>query len=1494
MKPFRGRGGSSIRGKSNGAKVSAPLPLNLPSRRHEKGGHDVSLVSSSSSWGSPSAPSTAVLGSAPSTGSSPTVDGTSPLLTTAPQGQANDSPQPDAQGGSPFQKATPRAWGAVAQTSDSNLAEYPTAAEAAKKAQEHQGEHHQHQGNGNLNHTSNSTSAAKPTTGITSSGEPMAKTVSAMSGGDNWDEADDDEGVDFLNAEAIEFADGSVVVAAAVAQTIETPDEAGATTQKPSSTLQPPSTSKPIASHHPLSSHPTEERVVDRGDVDFNRSLPNRTPPTAGHSLYQPNHEQGSRFGSHDRGHPSLWQGGPGDRRPSSDRTQGYHNQRRESFGNRDHSGPPRRDSYDRREPPNRSGSYSRDRDMAYRDNDYGLDRRLSHDRQSQGMDRFSDRPPRDYQVLSRSKDGSLERSGYFGQGSHPNSHLGPYDRSGPSDRAGPLDRVDPQHRVGPHDVPSFGHRGFGHHQQSPSADQGYVGSPRGKDGHDSRLNSHGHMVPPGAVEYDRPAQVSEEQREAMKAAADDARRRRQEEEAKYEEARARAKAKADELAKKAEEAKLAKEKAEQEAREKEEELAAKERQELEATKVKEREAAEAERLANLPAMVKEFGNPNLRPHMLELTDDEQKDALAKWQALPGRLAKEDADRAAQNKEKRLLEAEQKTQAANALPAPITAATSSTASTAPVVGPWRRGQPLPKAKAEPEANVDSSASAKARKDEKVSELVKSASPSTQGIVHEPRVEQLDKVMHRIEESFQSRGNSVQAMEANMKRPADHSEQTTQINIATIDGVEKDKGSQLDQTPSAAAQAKAPVKEKSRNAKASRAERSSGDTSTWRKDDKVTGIKDEANTIGDSAAKYSAEAGKAMAPTASAPRPIGNGRMSRSAAAAYSKGNYPAKVNGANGAVKIADITRIHARLSLQSAGDQELEPSNKGGAEDKSGDHSASTKSEASKPGASAKRNSLSASSPATIFPVNVEKAARNRGSMSFMVESEIDPPHIVDTAPAGVTTVVKSPLESSAASENQDLSTKEGPNQAWNHVSEDQHFKTTAHPQSHGGTHIAVPHTMGMIPAGPNMHMFDASVNRGHGQHAQAIWGSTAGADATSQGGVGAGGTHPVMMAAPGVSGPAHPSQPYPVMMPPAYYLPGYPQPPYYYQRSMAPAPHMNAFPGAGMPPPFGTVPLSPGEARDSPELTSQASNAATSASSDLQSDASSQAAASPASSILGPHHWLPRFSVAGDAPPQQAIVSAGPFLVPAPTPQQANIMAAANINRVPQPRPYGHHPHPQMMHQQPLPSHSMKHPGRVQPSGPASLESSFQEGSGSPTTADGWSSGATLTSSNSTSTSPASSGGRNHGPGQIHSWAPGAGRAVSMGGVGGGPSGAYGNYQPMPHHVHPNSGRGGRGGYGNYHPSREFRPRGGYVGHLNQPHLQGHPSSYTYGHHHQQHGGQPLGASSGVSGSMDSSPSHSQQHSHQQPQNLATPQPPRVSHSAVVTPASTNTLSF
>ncbi|KAF9932140.1 hypothetical protein FBU30_008827 [Linnemannia zychae] len=1468
-----GRGGSSIRGKPNGAKVSAPLPLNLPSRRHEKGGHDVSLVSSGSSWGSPSAPSTAVLGTASSTSSSPPTGGASPLLTAIPQGTGGDSPQPDAQGGSPFQKTTPRAWGAVAQSSDSNLAEYPTAAEAAKKSQEHQGEHHKINA-ATQNTTTNSNSAVKSTTPIPTSGEPMAKTVSAMSGGDNWDEVDDDEGVDFLNAEAIEFADGSVVVAAVVAQTTDTPKDEEL--QQPISSPKPTTSQLSVSSQKPFNqqtsvNHQSEEKIVERGDVDFSRSLPNRNPSNMTHSLYHHNHEQSSRYGSHDRSHSSLWQGGPSDRRSSSDRGQSFHSgQRRESFGSRDHSGPPRRESYDRREPPIRSGSYSRERDMPYRDSDYGLDRRLSHDRQTYGADRFIDRPQRDYQLLSRSKDGSLDRSGSFGrsgtsdyQSSYSHSHSGPYDRSGHSDRGGPLDRG------GHHEFSPSGYRGYNYQQFSPNMENGPYDSPRSRDSHDSRLGSYTHLVPQGVVEYDRPAQVSEEQREAMKHSAEEARRRRQEEEAKYEEAKARAKAKADELAKKAEEAKLAKEKEEKAAKEKEE-REAKEREELEAKHTKAKEEAEAERLANVPATVREFGDPRQRPHILKPSEEEEKEAMAKWQALPGRLAMEESERKAQVKEKRRLE-EEKQKAVINHKVSSTSSNATTVSSTSAAGPWRRGQPLPKAKSDFHSQPESLSAPASKKDEKTVEDHQSSLPTSQGTIHKPAVEQLDKVMHRIEESFQSQGNSLQAVDANMKRPADQVEHAIQTSGSTADVADKDiVVLETGQISLDSANDKAPSKDVTKIASVSRGEKSTIDSTTWRKEDYKDSLKVESTIASDHSTMSNADETKVNSDITSKPQPIGNEKTSRSAVATYYKGNYPAKINRINGTAKIADITKIHARLSLQSAGDQILEPSNKSKIEGKAKELM-KVKREAAKLGSSSKRNSLSASSPATIFPINVEKAARNRGSMSFMVESEIDPPLKTDIK------ITEEPVLKSldTATTNREESTKEDSNQV-SVQSLDESQQSAAHNQQKHGAPLPM----------------DGSVN----QHAQPIWGGTTGVEAGNQGGVV--GAHTVIMAAPGVSGP-HPPQPFSVMIPQQYYLQGYHQHPYFFQRPLAPPPppHMNAFPGAAMHPPFGAVQISPADARGSPELIGQSQTVVPSGSTDAQNDVGSQVAASPSSSILGPHHWLPRFSVAGDAPPQQAIVSAGPgpFMVQAPTPQQAqaNIMAAANINRVPQPRPYSHPP--PMVHQQALPPHTLKQPGRVQTSGSASLESSFQEGSGSPTNADSWNSSAAITS-NPTSTSPGNSGNRAHGPGQMHSWTPGTGRAPPMGGVGSGPNGTYGNYQPMPHHIHPGGGRGGRGNYSNFHPSREFRPRGGHnVGHMNQQQIQGSPSSYSYGHQQQQHGNQPIGSSSSVTGSVDSSTSQTHQPAHQHAQHLAaTSQSSRSSHSAVTTPTSTNSLSF
>jgi hypothetical protein len=45
----------------------------------------------------------------------------------------------------------------------------------------------------------------------------------------------------------------------------------------------------------------------------------------------------------------------------------------------------------------------------------------------------------------------------------------------------------------------------------------------------------------------------------------------------------------------------------------------------------------------NLPITVKRLGNLNLRPHIHRLDEEEQKEALATWQALAKRLLKEDA-----------------------------------------------------------------------------------------------------------------------------------------------------------------------------------------------------------------------------------------------------------------------------------------------------------------------------------------------------------------------------------------------------------------------------------------------------------------------------------------------------------------------------------------------------------------------------------------------------------------------------------------------------------------------------------------------------------------------------------------------------------------------------------------------------------------------------------------------------------------------------------
>ncbi|KAI1315285.1 hypothetical protein EDD11_001017 [Mortierella claussenii] len=1461
MKSFRsGRGGSSLRGKANNTKVSAPLPVNLPSRRQEKAGYE-SLVSSGSSWGSPST-SPAVLGSssaaAGASSSSPVIEGATPLASagnasTAGQGgvSGGDSPQltdsnnntnsnnnvgnPNGNGsnnngtssaaGSPYQKPAPRAWGMVAHTPEQRLDEYPTAAEAAKKTQE---QHDLHQNHGHINSSSVS---GKRTIAPSSadSGEPMSKTMSALSSGaDNWDEADEDENVDFLNAEAIEFADGSVIVAEAVGHTVEThkDDEL---------------TSSPSASMGRR-----EERIVDRGDVDFSRAWPNRSQPNAGPSLYQPHPDSTPRYGTQDRSHPSLWQGAPADRRPSTERNPGYlPHQRRESFGNRDgylngarrdsighkdsHPGPgPRRDSNyreshppERRDSYNRPGSFNRDRSpYHHRESDYHQDRRLSHDRPPYTSDRFPDRHQRDFQLLTRPKESSMD--GYGPHDIVPGSHSGPHAHPHSS-------QLNPPHH------PSPGVRGP--HEHVHPSDMDY------------REPVHTPMGPSSAFEYDRPVQVTEDQHEAMKHAAEEARKRREDEEKKFEEARARARAKADELARKAEE-KQAKQKEEEAA--KEAERLAKEKEEQEAKKSQEEAAVTLTVAAQdgTPESVREFGNPRERPHIKDLNDNAKQEAMAQWQALPDKLAKEEADRIARirdDKRNKVDEDQSSSLAVKTTPAPT--------------APWRRSGNVV-------ASKDTSDSAPkpdipAKKDEK-------AMPHTGTL--EPPLEHADEVMPRMEERLHQRSDAAQEAES-IKQERTSTGVTADGSGKTDDEGVANSPIENAQKPSTTALEKSISK---RNAKAVRAERVSGESTSRRREEnkESAGVKEATTQNEDSKSEV---------------RPS-KGRISRHAAAMIGKGNYPAKLNGLNGTVKISQISSIHARLALQPAGDVDIDLP--GDLQQQRQDEGKSSKASreqvktSDKLSSNSKRNSLLNSNATIIFPSNVEKAAKNRGSMSFMVDSEIDGASSNLNGPEinSQSTVTSSQWgDSKTALLNlSPLAGKEIPaddsvKKAWDSTpSLDQPTDATHTAHHSGGVNNSGPQDVALSSG---MYMVGSSgpgaVNLMAQQH---TWSAVNGADATSQTGptMTPGG---VVMNGPGGNASGHPGQPFPVVMP--YYPQGYPSGPtmyYVYPRGPMPPP-MAQFPGGGMPP-HGSMAMSSRDgmsgsivAHGSPDVSTQIMSPHTILTADAKTDGSNsngnnnhnsnnnnRTSASANGSALPHHHWLPRFSAAGDAPPQQAVVAAaaGPYFVPVPGSQHPNILAAANLNRVPQSRPYGHH-HQQ---QQPPQQHGHSHGA-----GEASLENSFQEGSPSSSSVDGWGSHGTLTNSPSHGVE-GSNIGRNYSQGNgnasassASSWTGGnsrmnvnglsgpGGSGAYGGGGGGGGGGGYQGSSPLttPHGHHPGAGghrgggRGGYGGGGGYSGYREFRPRGGYNG--------GSPMGQVH-HGHGQHLQYQTGGAAGPQG--------------------------------------------
>ncbi|KAF9314962.1 hypothetical protein BG003_003643 [Podila horticola] len=1166
----QGRGGSSqgsMRSKSISTRLSAPAPVNLPSRRQELAGNEAH-GSQSSSWGSPSAV-TAALGasSANSTpGDSPIVPATGTMATTqtgttSANGVAGgDSPHLDSSPiGSPFHKPIARAWGAVTQPSDQRTEEYPTAAEAAKK------NHHDHHESPLTNGGHNATNGKKVNV--------------------------DDEGVDFLNAGEIQFADGSVVVTSTVA----------------SSDAQGPGKDTKVAPER------REERVVDRGDVDFIRgpSRNNNTGPSSPLYPHQPTEQP--RYPPHDKAHPQLWQGGPPsshreiDRRPSADRghmpsqrrdSAGYVPNRRDSHGSKEPFSGPRRDSaqhhnyYDRRDSfDHQHRPRDRDRDRNFpkenyrdrdnRDGDFNPDRRPSYDRphdrpherpQDRPQDRFSER--RDFQVLSRPRD-HLDRHGPHDPSPHPSGHPSGHPFAHPTHTGPPPTNTHDSFQRDPDHVPG---------QSNPTLDD-HTG----------------------------------DQKEAMRHAAEEARKRRENEEREFQESQARARAKADALAKQAEEIKAkAKEKEKEEAKAKEDQL--------------------------------HFKTP--------LTKSEVDAAMAGWQALPEKLVKDSEEREARSREEWKRKEEESKKAA--------LSTNLTGTPPSTVGAWKRSGISVTGKG---ANEKSSVA----KEEK-SPLTGTSNGASFG-THEVRVDQVDMIMHRIEDSLQSRGTSVQEVGASMKRPSETHRPIANGTSPDSSNPDTIKHQEPEETPS---------KDRVRNAKATRGKASVDSptsASSWRKEEPKT-VYTSTSTQEQEDLKASEEV---VTPTNSNPTEeqsnkvtekdhgtphdatILNGIHTKAPVSTVTKikkeaskpvatpilspDSYPAKMASHSDVTpKISDIHRIHARLAHQAAGDihANLEIGEMGHRARPASKHPT-------------KRNSLSNSTASTIFPSNVEQAALKRGSMSFMVDSEIDIPLKDDTPtepslPMQTQWGDRTILPVAPSMSKIELPTNDSAKKAWDSTHVEADIATIFTPGTQNVNFRGVAGfpqgSASQMPMGmaPNVYLLNAQVPGMVNPMAQQIWAQSV---ESSQG-----------LMAPSVVVPG--SAPFPMAAMP--YFRGFPN-------GVPPPGYMLMVP-QGMPPPMAQyVPSrlsvdgsgSPAQLRSltgSPDIP------------DSMNDSAENSFVPQASDEGGvvepmPMPWLPRFSVAGDAPQSQA-----PFILPQP---QTSIMAAANINRIPQSRPYGVHLQPQ-----------------------------------------------------------------------------------------------------------------------------------------------------------------------------------------------------------------------
>ncbi|KAF8929203.1 hypothetical protein BGZ52_002491 [Haplosporangium bisporale] len=1294
----QGRGGSSqgsMRGKSISTRLSAPAPVNLPSRRQELAGSDAH-VSQASSWGSPSAAATAVLGapSASSTpGDSPIVPATGTMTTTqtgtttlANGVAGGDSPHLDASPiGSPYHRPITRAWGAVTQPTDQRLEEYPTAAEAAKKV------HHDH-------HESPLTSGGH---GVTN-----GKKASV-----------DDEGVDFLNAGEIQFADGSVVVTATVA----------------SSDAQDPGKDTASAKAPVKAPERREERVVDRGEVDFNRARLSTNYDT--HLTTKLTHNSGKEelLALIAKTTVALVQTEVTYLQINGAILLGMLDQTDEiHMGQRSHS---------------------RDHDATLPDNIATIT------------------------IAETLLNSSIGK----GTGTEIAASLKRTTAETVTTEKETSTRIDDLvtialYLIGCQNATSAISM-FWPDQKTISATAMDLMTSRPTLTHLHVPNS----LSSATLDHDHQSTTGD-QKEAMRHAAEEARKRRENEEREFAESQARARAKADALAKQAEEIKLAK------AKEKEEEEAK--------AKLKEDQLL----------------------FKTSLSKSEVEEAMASWVALPKKLVKESQEKDARNREewRRREEESKKTAISSSTHLP----TASPAPVPTIVGAWKRSGNVVTGKGTLTSEKSSVA-----KEEKSPVGAGITSNGLSSGAHEIRVDQVDMIMHRIEDSLQARGTSVQEVGASMKRPSE-----THRPIAS--GTPPDPTNSVEtSTHQEPAEENTLVKDKPRNAKeeglkaSEKVVTSATNSNPVMESNKVT-VKIESRTTPHDIPTINGhtKSGHVLTTTKI------NKEFSKPVATPIlSSDSYPAKMTGLNGVtLKISDISRIHARLAHQAAGDvyanQEIgevghkaRPANK---------HPS-------------KRNSLSNSTVATIFPSNVEQAALKRGSMSFMVDSEIDMPlNKDDSAPETVLSMQtsqwgdsKTALPHLAASLSKiELPANDNAKKAWDSTLIAEANDVSATIFTPGTLDIAgnvarfpqgstapqaVP--MGM---GPNMYLVNAQAGIVNPM-AQPMWTQPV---ESSQGSM-----------APGIVVPSAGGPPFPMVLP--YYHPrGFPVngvPPGYmvmYHQGMPPPP-MAQF--ASIPPSRLSVdgsvsPMGPLRSlTGSPDIHSDSMNDSSENCFIPQQAAS---AADDSGAVVEPMRWLPRFSVAGDAPQPQA-----PFILPH---SQASIMAAANINRIPQSRPYGmtHHLH------QPPQHLSRNHGSPIEGVPGSSMPNSGFHDSPSSPSMDGWTSPssrhqAPLVANNDSVALPSQSTSQPQTPqapsknSQASSWVP-SGRPNVNGSFG------YQGAQPLPFHQQPHHpgnqgshrGRGGFSNNANFHHYRDFRPNGrGGFGH--------HPPQHHHYHSNPQH---------------------------------------------------------